>query len=907
MRNIQEAVAFSEYGQRSVAMAALSVRSLPDYRLLCERDEEAVERVKHLFATLINGFAAYKTDNSISLELVWSCSPAENQPFTSYVELQLIFRAVDINRQAAFGTLQKIATDAVNALGGLKIVSEFCAVDKYNAVIAEATRDRIWAVRRRDDAVSFSLPMFPYCYKYDAVAPLEADLDGLVNTLINQRGSAVIIQLISTCFNDQERNYIAGCINSLGQIEHGIPMGQMGFYRDPLAEVPLRTYRRYYEYFNSPLVAMNMLVCGSAQNVPNLSSALVSLLNDSNGEQQTACEVVDISSGASVLRNTFVSPWTVLDGLYQANRNPQLLSSPIGGAIYRLAGLYTAAEASQVFRMPIGTRRVTAGITIHELEKRHKRFASGIINVADLPIGRLQNVIGSEDAYVGINAKDLTRHMLVVGTPGSGKSTFLVGLMDQLWKKLGIPFLVIEPAKYEYRALIDSIPDLQVFSPGKNRVAPFVMNPFMPPKGVTVEKYKSIVKSAFSAAFEMWTPLDQLFDETLNICYSEQGWLDSTTPAEGDECFSLIDFIATYKEVVGSKGYTGEYKKQIEAAGVLRLNGLLEQNANIFDSRHSVPIEDILKKPTVIELSNIKDVKQKSFLIALLLNNIYAYVEENLRNDGELKNVILLEEAHALLCSDMVTSAEGSGNANMAAVKLLTDMLAEIRSRGVGIVVADQSPKKVTSPVIANTNVKVVFRLAELTDQQIVRGSTVMTELQQSRLPNLKCGQAMLYFDKLDEVEQVQMDDYRLNNGITTDLSDEAIRDRMTYWQTRQHLLKPYPDCDSLAPCEGGCDFTVRESARVVADRIFRKYYPAKFNDINSFANFYKRIGSIVAEETEAIFRDAAMAERIGHCVRVQLLRKVHYHAGISLPLPKRVKIYATMRRAETDSAPQGE
>lgn len=127
-----------------------------------------------------------------------------------------------------------------------------------------------------------------------------------------------------------------------------------------------------------------------------------------------------------------------------------------------MAHIYSPTEAAQIFRTPIGTRKVTAGVTIHEVEKRNKKFVDGIVNSAAVSVGRLQNIISSEDAYIGFNLKDLTKHMLVVGTPGSGKSTFLVGLMDRLWKQPEkIPFLVIEPAKNEYRSLIDSIPDLQ--------------------------------------------------------------------------------------------------------------------------------------------------------------------------------------------------------------------------------------------------------------------------------------------------------------------------------------------------------------------------------------------------------------------------------------------------------------
>lgn len=97
--------------------------------------------------------------------------------------------------------------------------------------------------------------------------------------------------------------------------------------------------------------------------------------------------------------------------------------------------------------------------------------------------------------------------MLIVGTPGSGKTTFTVGLLDRLWKEHNIPFLIIEPAKNEYRALIQSIPDIQVFTPGKNFISPFIFNPFVPPKNVILESYKSTLKTAFAAGVAMSSPL----------------------------------------------------------------------------------------------------------------------------------------------------------------------------------------------------------------------------------------------------------------------------------------------------------------------------------------------------------------------------------------------------------------
>ena len=108
-------------------------------------------------------------------------------------------------------------------------------------------------------------------------------------------------------------------------------------------------------------------------------------------------------------------------------------------------------------------------------------------------------------------------------------------------------------------------------------------------------------------------------------------------------------------------------------------------------------------------------------------------------------------------------------------------MLAEIRSYGVGLVIADQSPRKVSTDVVALTDMKMVFRLVESEDKQIIGDSTNMSDSQIQRMAKLKPGEAFLFFNKLDEPEEVITPDYRLDNNISITLSDEGIKQISTY------------------------------------------------------------------------------------------------------------------------------
>lgn len=463
--------------------------------------------------------------------------------------------------------------------------------------------------------------------------------------------------------------------------------------------------------------------------------------------------------------------------------------------------------------------------------------------------------------------------MLIVGTPGSGKTTFSVGLLDRLWKEHNIPFLVIEPAKNEYRALVQSIPELQVFTPGKNFISPFVFNPFVPPKNVKLETYKSTLKTAFAAGVSMSTPLDKIFEETINNCYSDFKWLDSYTIDNKGKIFNIADFIKCFQETFDAIGYTGD-AKNIGRAGVVRLKSLV----NLFDNYFSIPIEDILNKPTIIELAAIENSDQKALIIALILLSILAYVNANYVGEGGLKNFILLEEAHVLLDA---SSNGGEGAANPAAIAqgLIKRMLAEIRSYGVGLAIADQSPRKVGIDIVALTDIKVAFRLVESQDKQILADSTNMADTQITRLAKLKPGEAFLFFNKLEEPEEIITPDYRLANNISISLSDEGIKQLSTYWNDKQINLRPYPECALTPYCLKTCSYERRLLAKEIARRIFNKNIPVGTSNIDPLKSVLLKIQTLTLSE----LNDEIFDRKLLSCVKVHLWRKIKYDTKINI------------------------
>lgn len=226
----------------------------------------------------------------------------------------------------------------------------------------------------------------------------------------------------------------------------------------------------------------------------------------------------------------------------------------------------------------------------------------------------------------------------------------------------------------------------------------------------------------------MPSPLDTVFQQAIREAYVQYGWKDYSTAQDDDvTLFGLHEFILVFKKLIDNQKYSAEVKGNLQSAGILRLRNLIEQNPNIYDTVHTIPLEDLLSKPTVLELNAIDNENQKSVLMALLLINICVYTKHNQFGDGKFKNLLLIDEAHVLFKAKSNSDNANGGNST---VRSLENMLAEIRSYGTGVVIADQSPEAVGREVIKNTGLKVVFRLVEESDRKTIAAATNMHNLE---------------------------------------------------------------------------------------------------------------------------------------------------------------------------------
>jgi DNA helicase HerA-like ATPase len=383
----------------------------------------------------------------------------------------------------------------------------------------------------------------------------------------------------------------------------------------------------------------------------------------------------------------------------------------------------------------------------------------------------------------------LTKHCFFTGMTGTGKTTSCFGLLVQL-HRLGVPFLVVEPVKSEYRSLLAHIPNLQVFTLGDEDTAPFRLNIFEPPRDVKVQTHLENLEAAWTASFVMYAPLPYVVKEVLAETYKASGW-DVRKNKRGRP-ITLDDFRTQSERVSRRLGYEPKVLMDIEAALKTRITSLsLGGKGPMFNTVASIPMDDLLRRPTVIELKNIQNNEEKAFVAALVLTNIVEYIESK-GSSKQLRHLTLIEEAHRLLPN--ISSQKGdpeSADPRKRMVEQFANMLAEVRAYGEGLAIVEQIPTKIIPDAIKNTATKVAHRVPAADDREVLAGAMNLTKRQEGVFTALKPGEAIVSLERHPLPIRVQVPNVIERIGLPLgEIGDEEVKRHMTEFYLRNPLPK---------------------------------------------------------------------------------------------------------------------
>ena len=378
-----------------------------------------------------------------------------------------------------------------------------------------------------------------------------------------------------------------------------------------------------------------------------------------------------------------------------------------------------------------------------------------------VPVGTVLdwNRVPAGDLAVG--QASLNRHVFVCGATGAGKSQTVRGLLEAA-TAAGIPWLVVEPAKAEYRLMAARLPGTAVIRirPGELGDPPAGINPLEPAPGPDgtrfgLQTHADLVRALFLAAFEADEPFPQVLAAALTRCYENAGWdLVTGEPAVAGAAPgypALEDLQATALDVVSEIGYGREITDNVRGFVTVRISSLRQGTTGRFlQGGHPLDFGALLAANVVLEIEEVGDDRDKAFLMGTVLIRLAEHLRLRARAEGpgapRLRHLSVFEEAHRLLRQPRGPQAGAAAHA----VEMFAGLLAEIRAYGEGLVIAEQIPSKLVPDVIKNTAVKIVHRLPAADDRESVGATMNLTEEQSAYLVTLVPGEAAVFADGMD-------------------------------------------------------------------------------------------------------------------------------------------------------------
>ncbi|TQK03445.1 ATP-binding protein [Herbaspirillum sp. SJZ107] len=397
-------------------------------------------------------------------------------------------------------------------------------------------------------------------------------------------------------------------------------------------------------------------------------------------------------------------------------------------------------------------RRSTSTVAVMETQafgRKVQRLDGGTeakTGVRKLVLGQIRHLWENLPQEIDLGLDQLSGHVFVSGSTGAGKSNTVYGMLDQI-DAAGIPFLVIEPAKGEYKHVFGHRTDVRVFGTHPAHSELLRINPFHFPSAVHVLEHVDRLVEIFNVCWPMYAAMPAVLKEAILLAYEQCGWdLELSVNTHCDGLFpSFSDLLVTLEQVINGSVYSEEVKGNYIGSLATRIGSLTNGlNGQIFCA-DEIDSRVLFDSPAIVDLSRVGSAETKSLIMGILVMRLGEYRMAQGGMNLPLRHVTVLEEAHHLLRrSQSDGGAEGADLAGKS-VEMLTNAIAEMRTFGEGFFIVDQSPNAVDIAAIRNTNTKIIMRLPEETDRRLIGKSAALRDDQLDEIARLPRGVAIVY------------------------------------------------------------------------------------------------------------------------------------------------------------------
>ena len=315
-------------------------------------------------------------------------------------------------------------------------------------------------------------------------------------------------------------------------------------------------------------------------------------------------------------------------------------------------------------------------------------------------------------------------------------------------KNTGIKFLVIEPAKGEYKHIFGHEKNVKVLGTNPLYTDILKINPFKFPKGIHILEHIDGLIEIFNVCWPMYAAMPAVLKESILEAYEDCGWdLELSINKFNEDLYPTFkDLLSSLIHVIDKSSYDNEVKSNYKGSLETRIKSLTNGlNGQIF-SYDEINNKQLFDENVIVDLSRVNSVETKSLIMGLLIMRLNEYRSVNATEmNSSLRHVTVLEEAHNIL--KRTSTEQGLESANLVgkSVEMITNAIAEMRTYGEGFIIADQSPNSVDMAAIRNTNMKIIMRLPDEEDRRLAGKAAALNENQLEEIAKLPKGVAVVY------------------------------------------------------------------------------------------------------------------------------------------------------------------
>ena len=364
-----------------------------------------------------------------------------------------------------------------------------------------------------------------------------------------------------------------------------------------------------------------------------------------------------------------------------------------------------------------------------------------------IKLGHIYHMNHEEPSPVWLAKQSFTSHVFITGSTGTGKSNTVYQILNEA-REMGVHFLVVEPAKGEYKHAFGNDKDVFVYGTNPAFSDLLKINPFSFPKQIHVLEHIDRLVEIFNVCWPMYAAMPAVLKEAVEKSYIDCGWNLSTSANKyGDNLYpSFKDVCRNIKVIIDSSEYDNDNKGAYKGSLLTRLKSLTTGlNGMIFTS-DELEGEILFDKNVIVDLSRVGSAETKSLLMGMLVLKLQEYRMANFDGtNAPLKHITVLEEAHNLLKRTSTEQSSESANLLGKSVEMISNAIAEMRTYGEGFIIADQAPGLLDMATIRNTNTKIIMRLPDQGDRELVGKAASLNEDQILELAKLPRGVAAIY------------------------------------------------------------------------------------------------------------------------------------------------------------------